>query len=46
MPILDRNYTFPFKEKAGMGMGCSTPDKPIPSLTLPFKGRGLLLVLT
>ncbi len=34
------NYnSFPFKGKVGMGMGLSTMLYPIPSPTLPLKGR-------
>ncbi|MDH4217010.1 MAG: hypothetical protein OEV23_09020, partial [Gallionella sp.] len=40
--FLDRNYTFPFKGKAGLGMGLVGAEQPIPTLTLPLKGRELL----
>ena len=41
-------FTFPFKGKAGMGMGELRSHRllppPIPALTLPLKGRGLWLI--
>ena len=35
-------FSFPFKGKAGMGMGPFCHFYPIPTLTLPLTGRGVL----
>ena len=49
-PKPDRNIVesyrpFPFKGKARMGMGSFATFNPIPTPTLPLKGRGFAIIV-